>query len=137
MKKAKSIEQQIEILNKYKYTNCIFYESPNRLIETLENISEEYGCKTKVAVGRELTKIFEEIKIGTIEEIIEYYKNNILKGEIVAMVFAKEISDVSEDTLKEKINLLKEEGFSTKDISLIISKLYGENKNKIKKLVLD
>ena len=130
-------KQQIEILNKYKYSNCVFYESPNRLIETLENISEEYGSKTKIAVGRELTKVFEEIKIGTIEEIIEYYKNNTLKGEIVAMVFAKEISDVSEDTLKDKINLLKEEGYSTKDISLIISKLYGENKNKIKKLVLD
>ena len=130
-------KQQTEILNKYKYTNCVFYESPNRLIETLENISEEYGSSTKVAIGRELTKVFEEIKIGTIEEIIDYYKNNTLKGEIVAMVFAKEISDVSEDTLKDKINLLKEEGYSTKDISLIISKLYGENKNKIKKLVLD
>lgn len=130
-------KQQIEILNKYKYTNCVFYESPNRLIETLDNISEEYGSSTKVAIGRELTKVFEEIKIGTIEEIIDYYKNNTLKGEIVAMVFAKEISDVSEDTLKDKINLLKEGGYSTKDISLIISKLYGENKNKIKKLVLD
>ncbi len=130
-------KQQIEILNKYKYTNSVFYESPNRLIETLENISEELGCSTKVAVGRELTKLFEEIKIGTVQEIIEYYKNNPLKGEIVAMVFAKETSDISNEELKTKINLLKEEGYSTKDISLIISKLYGENKNKIKKMVLD
>ena len=130
-------KQQIEILNKYKYTNCVFYESPNRLIETLENILEEFGSSTKVAIGRELTKLFEEIKIGTVLEIIEYYKNNPLKGEIVAMVFAKETSDISENELKDKINLLKEEGYSTKDISLIISKLYGENKNKIKKLVLD
>ena len=130
-------KQQIEILNKYKYTNCVFYESPNRLIETLENILEEFGSSTKVAIGRELTKLFEEIKIGTVQEIIEYYKNNPLKGEIVAMVFAKETSDISENELKYKINLLKEEGYSTKDISLIISKLYGENKNKIKKLVLD
>ena len=130
-------KQQIEILNKYKYTNCVFYESPNRLIETLENILEEFGSFAKVAIGRELTKLFEEIKIGTVLEIIEYYKNNPLKGEIVAMVFAKEVSDISENELKDKINLLKEEGYSTKDISLIISKLYGENKNKIKKLVLD
>lgn len=130
-------KQQIDILSKYKYTNCLFYESPNRLIETLENILDAFGESTKIAVGRELTKLFEEIKIGTIKEIIEYYKNNTLKGEIVVMVFAKETSEVSEEELKEKILLLKEEGFSDKDISIIISKLYNENKNKIKKLVLD
>lgn len=129
-------KQQIEILNKYKYTNCVFYESPNRLLETLENISSEYGESTIVAVGRELTKMFEEVKIDRVEKIISYYKNNPLKGELVAMVFAKEVSDVSEEELKEKINILKEEGFSQKDIAKIISKLYGENKNKVYKMVI-
>lgn len=129
-------KQQIEILNKYKYTNCVFYESPNRLLETLENISSEYGESTMVAVGRELTKMFEEVKIDRVEKIISYYKNNPLKGELVAMVFAKEVSDVSEEELKEKINILKEEGFSQKDIAKIISKLYGENKNKVYKMVI-
>ena len=126
-------KQQEEILSKYKYTNCVFYESANRLLETLENIQEE----RKIAVGRELTKMFEEVKIGTIKEIIEYYRNNTLKGEIVAMLYAKENNDISNEELKEKINILKEEGFSPKDISKIISKLYSENKNKIYKLVLE
>ncbi len=130
-------KQQIEILNKYKYTNCVFYESPNRLMETLENIRKNLGDEIKVAVGRELTKVFEEVKIGTISEIIEFYMNNPLKGEIVAMVFAKEFTDINNEELKQKIAILKEEGYSQKDISLIISKLYGENKNKIKKLVLE
>lgn len=130
-------KQQIEILNKYKYTNCVFYESPNRLMETLENIQEFYGSDCKIAVGRELTKMFEEIKIGTVQKIIDFYKNNPLKGEIVAMVFSKECDDISDDELKQKIILLKEEGYSQKDISLIISKLYGENKNRIKKLVFE
>lgn len=129
-------KQQIEIFNKFKYTNCVFYESPNRLIETLENISEEIGTSSRIAVGRELTKLFEEVKIGTVQEIIEYYKSNPLKGEIVAMLFAKDTTDVSDDFLKDKIKLLKEEGYSDKDISLIISKLYGVNKNKIKKIAL-
>lgn len=125
--------QQEEILSKYKYTNCVFYESPNRLIETLENISPE----RKIAVGRELTKMFEEIKIGTVQEVIEYYKKNTLKGEIVVMLYAQEKANVSDEELKKKINILKEEGFSQKDISRIISKLYGENKNKIYKLVIE
>ncbi len=125
-------KQQEEILSKYKYTNCVFYESPNRLLETLGNISPE----RRIAVGRELTKMFEEIKIGTVEEIIEYYQTNTLKGEIVVMVYAQERDEASEEELQEKINILRDEGFSQKDISKIISKLYGINKNKIYKFVL-
>lgn len=130
-------KQQSEIFEKYKYTNCVFYDSPNRLIETLENIKEFYGTDKKVAVGRELTKMYEEVKIGTVGEIIEYYNSNTLKGEIVAMIFASETNDVSDDELLKKISLLKEEGFSQKDISKIISKLYGVNKNKVYKMVLE
>ena len=126
-------KQQEEILAKYKYTNCVFYESPNRLLETLENISKT----RKIAVGRELTKMFEEIKIGSVQDVIDYYQSNTLKGEIVVMVYSQEQTDVSEDELKEKIEILKNEGFSQKDISKIISKLYGVNKNKIYKLVIE
>ncbi len=126
-------KQQDEILSKYKHTNCVFYESPNRLIETLTNIDSN----RKIAVGRELTKMFEEIKIGTVQEVIEYYEHNTLKGEIVVMLYAQDQDDVSDEELKEKINILKHEGFSPKDISKIISKLYGENKNKIYKLVIE
>ncbi len=130
-------KQQIEILNKYRYTNCVFYEAPNRLMETLENIRTEYGEDKKIAVGRELTKVFEEIKTGTVKEIIEYYQQNTLKGEIVAMVFADEVSSHSEVELKEKIKLLKSENYSDKDTAKIISLLYGENKNKIYKLAIE
>ena len=126
-------KQQEEILAKYRYTNCVFYESPNRLLETLENLEPE----RKIAVGRELIKMFEEIKIANVKDIIDYYKNNILKGEIVVMLYAKEQESESEEELKTKINILKEDGFSPKDISKIISKLYGENKNKVYKLVIE
>ena len=129
--------QQKEILEKYKFTNCVFYESPNRLLETLNNILAFFGEHQKVAIGRELTKIYEEVKIGTVNEIIDYYSENTLKGEIVAMVFAKESESLSDDLLKEKINTLRESGYSQKDISVIISKLYKENKNKIYKLALE
>lgn len=130
-------KRQIDILNKYKYTNCVFYESPNRLMETLKNIKSAFGSDTKISVGRELTKIFEEVKTGNISDIIEHYENNPLKGEITAMVWAKETSDISDDKLQAKIDILKEEGFSPKDISKIISGLYSENKNKIYKMTLN
>ncbi len=128
--------RRIELLKKYRYVNTVFYDSPNRLMETLEDISEEFGKDTKIAVARELTKIFEEVKIAPVEEIIEYYKENPLKGEIVVMVFAKEQQDFDEEDLAEKIEILKSEGFSQKDITRIITKLFGINKNKIYNLAL-
>ena len=53
------------------------------------------------------------------------------------MVFAQEDTDVEDDFIKEKIETLRQEGFSPKDISKIISKLYSVNKNKVYKMVLE
>ena len=130
-------KQQIEILSKYRNVNCVFYESPNRLLETLNNIKDEFGSDIKVAIGRELTKVFEEIKIDSVESVIEYYTNNTLKGEIVAMIYSQDKLSASEDELKQKIKILKEQGFSQKDISKVVSSLYGENKNKVYKLAME
>ena len=63
----------------------IFYESPHRLIKTLEQILEFWGNR-QVAVSRELTKMHEETSRGTASEVIEYYKTHTLKGEIVIVV---------------------------------------------------
>lgn len=133
----KGEKAQGEIFQKYKDTNLVFYESPNRLLATLKNIIEQKGPEAKVAVGRELTKMFEEIKIGSVSEIFDYYSNNVLKGEIVAMIFADNAIDLSEAELVDKIKKLKTEKFSDKDISKILSSLLGENKNKIYKLSLN
>lgn len=133
----RNAKQQTEILNKYKYTNCIFYESPNRLLDTIKNISENFGTDTKIAIGRELTKVFEEVIIDSAEEIIKYYSENPLKGEIVVMVFAASKLQSTDDDLMKKIKLLKDEGFSPKEISKIISKLFDENKNHIYKLAVN
>ena len=75
-----------EIAQNYKYKDVVFYESPNRIIQTLEYI-QNIRPNSKVAFGRELTKIFEEIKIGKIAEIINYLKTNIAKGEFVCLIF--------------------------------------------------
>ncbi len=129
-------KQQYDILDKYRYTNCVFYESPNRLMDTLLNIQEFFGEDKKIAVARELTKVFEEVKIDEVKNIIKYYRENTLKGEIVALVFAQDKKEDSNEFIMEKINILKEEGYSPKDISKIISKLYNINKNKVYKMVI-
>ena len=126
--------QIIETISKNIYENLIFYESPNRLIETLETIASEFSNK-KVAVARELTKKFEEIKIGTISEIIEYYKNNTLKGEIACMLYKNEISNEIE--IDSKIKKLKALNLKDKEIASIISTLYDINKNQVYKKCLE
>lgn len=64
----------------------IFYESPHRLMKTLGQFSEAFGADRRACVSRELTKIYEENISGTLEELILYYQENPIKGEIVITV---------------------------------------------------
>jgi 16S rRNA (cytidine1402-2'-O)-methyltransferase len=64
----------------------IFYESPHRLVKTLEQFAEVFGKDRNVSVSRELTKLFEETQRGSIEDVISYYKDKTVKGEIVIVV---------------------------------------------------
>jgi len=127
--------QILATLQKFAYTNMVFYESPNRLLKTLDYI-KKFNEHAKVAVGRELTKMFEEIVVDEVQNVIEYYKNNVLKGELVVMVYKREDVEFSQSEILEKIELLKKHQFSTKDISTILADLYGLNKNDIYKLAL-
>lgn len=64
----------------------IFYESPMRLVKTLEDMAQYFGADRNCSVARELTKIFEENKRGTLKEVAEYFKSKTVKGEIVLVV---------------------------------------------------
>lgn len=67
----------------------VFYESPYRLLKTLEEFSEFFGPDRSASVSRELSKIYEENIRGTLLELIEHYKNKPPKGEIVIIVAGK------------------------------------------------
>ena len=64
----------------------IFYESPHRLLKTLEQLAEVFGSDRQTSVSRELTKVHEENIRGSLSELIDYYQTNTLKGEIVLVV---------------------------------------------------
>jgi len=67
----------------------IFYESPHKILKTLTHFGEYFGNDRLVSVSRELTKMFEETKRGTVNEVLEYYTNKPAKGEIVIIVDGK------------------------------------------------
>ncbi len=64
----------------------IFYESPMRLVKTLENLCQFFGEARQCCVSRELTKVFEENKRGTLKEVHDYFNEKGVKGEIVIIV---------------------------------------------------
>ena len=64
----------------------IFYESPHRLLKTLEELGQYLGTDRQASVSRELTKMFEETVRGTLNEIKNHYATHTLKGEIVICV---------------------------------------------------
>jgi len=68
----------------------IFYESPMRLIKTLTDFIEYFGPERKCCVSRELTKIFEENKRGTLQEVFYHFSAKPVKGEIVIIVEGKQ-----------------------------------------------
>lgn len=67
----------------------VFYESPHRLMKTLEQLAEAFGPDRQACVSRELTKLHEENARGTLAKLVEYYQTNPLKGEIVLTVAGK------------------------------------------------
>lgn len=125
--------QILEIVSKNNLENLVFYESPNRLLETLMAIAEEYPYKI-ITIGRELTKKFEEIKTGTVEDIIEYYKNNTLKGEIVALLHKSNNIEIEID---DKIKKLKKLNLKDKEIANILAILFDVKKNDVYKKCLE
>jgi 16S rRNA (cytidine1402-2'-O)-methyltransferase len=68
----------------------VLYESPIRLVKTLEELMLYFGEERLCAVSRELTKIFEENKRGNLKEVAAYFKSKTVKGEIVIVVEGKE-----------------------------------------------
>ncbi len=68
----------------------VFYESPMRLVKTLEEFSIYFGVDRPCSVSRELTKMFEENKQGTLQELATYFKLKTVKGELVIVVGGKQ-----------------------------------------------
>ena len=67
----------------------VFYESPHRLIKTLEQFGENFGIERRASVSRELTKLYEETVNGTLQEIHHHFSQKEVKGEIVIVVAGK------------------------------------------------
>ena len=82
--------RQTKILSlKDEPRTMVFYESPYRLVKTLEQFAEAYGSDRQVSVCREISKVHEESVRGTLQEVIAHFKAHEPKGEIVIVLAGK------------------------------------------------
>jgi 16S rRNA (cytidine1402-2'-O)-methyltransferase len=85
-----------------EHRTMVFYESPHRLVKALEQFVEYFGAERKASVSRELTKMFEENKRGTLKELVDYFKTKTVKGEIVIVVEGAEIKKVKNNKYEDQ-----------------------------------
>lgn len=84
----KGRKSKLEFLSELPYT-VILYESPHRLLKTLEQLAMHFGPGRTASVSRELTKIYEETIRGTLSELFEVFSQKAIKGEFVIVVEGK------------------------------------------------
>ena len=85
----KGRQTRMQQLSQQAHT-MIIYESPFRLVKTLEQLSEYLGADRKASVSREISKVHEDTQRGTLMELVEHYKEVPPKGEIVIIVAGKD-----------------------------------------------
>lgn len=108
----------------------VFYEAPHRILQTLDDMLELFGDR-RACVARELTKMFEEILRGSLEEILGKLEESKIAGEYVIVVEGGQEKQGSlEEALKEVKNLMKK-GKGRKEAVKIVAELYNLSKKEL------
>ena len=136
-KEKKRILQTLEL----EHRTMIFYEAPHRLLDTLEELGNLLGEDRKVAVVRELTKKFEEVRRGTVEDHMAYFKTTSPKGEFVLVVEGYSLEEQRKEEIKgfEQISIADhlqkylDEGYDEKEGMKKVAKDRGVSKREIYK----
>ena len=136
----RKISQKINILKKHNNNNysLIFFESPNRVLSTLQELKKIYNGDKELIIAREITKIYEDIKISKIDEFLEYYnfnENEKLKGEFVFIIPKVEIDEnrIPDNEIEDFIQLLLDNNISYNASIKVACKHFEIKKNNIYK----
>jgi 16S rRNA (cytidine1402-2'-O)-methyltransferase len=118
---------------------AILFESPQRLPDTLEELAVELGKERRVVVARELTKVHEEYRRGTLDDTAAYYRQHPPRGEVVvclAGVSAANLEDVWEEA-RSLARSMVEEGATSKDIVGALGARFGIERNRAYAIALE
>ena len=134
-KKKKELVNMLNECSNYRGTT-LFYETPHRLIASLELIDQIFGSTAHICVAKELTKFHESFFRGTAKEVLDKFiaKKELVRGEFVLLIYFDEKEyDYSN---ADKIFEILDSKVSIKEISGLASNLTGINKNLLYKRFL-
>ena len=134
----KKTNQKINVLKKSKSYSLIFFESPNRILATLNDLERIYTGEKKIMLAREITKIYEDINYDSIKNQLHNLLQNEkekLKGEFVIVIPKNEENNnhYLEDEVEEFLKLLLENSISYNSAIKITCKHFNIKKNNIYK----
>lgn len=136
-RKKKEQKEVLEQLKEEEPTQ-IFYESPYRIEKTIAVFAEIYGADRQAVICRELTKLHEEYLRGTLAELMEYLSENSLKGECCLLVAGftgekTQQAEIPQLPIKEHVQLLIDQGASSKEAIKEVAKIKGIKKQDVYK----
>jgi 16S rRNA (cytidine1402-2'-O)-methyltransferase len=114
----------------------VFFESPHRILESLEDASLVLGADRSATVSRELTKKFEHTERGSLSQLVEWARGEP-RGEMVLVVAGAVVADVQVSDLVEQVLALLDDGVKLKEAVAEIAAAAGASKSDLYQLVLD
>jgi 16S rRNA (cytidine1402-2'-O)-methyltransferase len=133
--KEKERREKLAALREEKRT-LIFYEAPQRLTDTLDDMRQILGDR-EIVIARELTKLHEEFLRGRVGELIPKVGERDIKGEITILVrSAPGQTAVSRDDLLAEIHRLQREGMGVKQIAELLGELHSLSKRDVYRLAV-
>ncbi|MEH2168101.1 MAG: 16S rRNA (cytidine(1402)-2'-O)-methyltransferase [Nostoc sp.] len=135
--KTQHRQEHLESLQTESRT-LIFYESPHRLRDTLQDLAEVWGSDRQIVLGRELTKLYEEFWRGTIAAAIAYYTQREPQGEYTLVVAGIPASQpqLTEEELKAELKQLISQGISRSQASRQLAKFTSLPRRQLYQLAL-
>lgn len=134
----KEKRDRLEIL-RLETRTMILYESPHRLLRTLEELAESLGKERQIAIARELTKLHEEFWRGSIEDAIAYFTIQAPRGEFTLVLEGAKPSPKAvwtEDVILKELQSLIDAGVSRSEASRQLAELADLSRRQIYQLAL-
>lgn len=114
----------------------VFFESPHRILESLEDAASVLGSDRQASVSRELTKKFEHTERGSLPELVEWAKGEP-KGEMVLVIAGAQVVEVKSEDLVQQVLALIEDGVGLKQAVAEIAGAAGAGKSELYQSVLE
>jgi len=120
--------------------SVVFFEAPTRLVALLADLARVAGASRQAAVARELTKVHEEIRHGTLAELLDYYSEFPPRGELTIVVEgtgAPAAPPDRTDEAMERATELLADGMSRREVARLLTETHGLSRNDAYRLVME